>query len=397
MLPMLAAAAMAGCASSVWPPSAEQHPAQMKARQARAAQTSMAAYLMGTKPKRTLEVPYRVEGREPRIVLQPTGGAVQEPGPGNEVLTSGPGSNGYVAELTRVPKTQFFTVIKEVPCDRRVYLSVVKPSQIRSNPGYVSGYFRDDQPVFRCEQAFHEQFAQGDEALAGADGVLLDGSTLRIEGDGPFVGQVKVYIRAWAVRFADPTPTDIEARLARPARKPIDVLQLRTVLTWIERHHMTAYADALRQSLPQAGTSRIRYAWNDAETAIAETLTRLGDQGGDAYWLSVLDRSRDDTGQLDPKVPFQGLHGAPVLAAAHALGCGSPTRADEIAAIARRSHEAAVKIGAVRALLTLGRDDLARTVSSELNAGGAALATTRAVEHRTDLFTCHGKGGSGGA
>lgn len=171
---------------------------------------------------------------------------------------AGIGSPAYIAEIGSAQDTRYFQVVGKVRCDE-----FDKTILIFNPPEWTTGWNRRQmfhaRPVVeRCGKAFRDRYAQGDPALQGSDGVLIDGQTASIAGEYRFVAE------GWSIKFSDPSKEDISQRLKTPAKQAIDVLQLRTVLNWVKAHRQPNIYRRSAQFflqfslaiLPMAGRSR---------------------------------------------------------------------------------------------------------------------------------------------
>lgn len=300
-----------------------------------------------------------------RIQLEPTPGAQQkrarERNYRGEVLTSGPYSDHYVAIIQTIPITRFFRVLRKVQCDTRMWVTLVSPSMIRSNPMHVSGISRDEEPAYGCEKHFHERFRAGnDPELAGADGVLVDSESVRNFGDhGPFVNQMHIGMQGYAFQFGEPTDAEIRALLARMPVSPIEVRQVRALAYWLEKQQaIDHYRDLMKQATPRPDRLGIFYDWNLGALALLRALATDPRPEDRAFLLSILSASADlalegRNHDYPQTVLARNDH---VIDAAHALACLGPDP-DTIRELVRIAHYGVRnphKTAAVQVLATWG-------------------------------------------
>jgi hypothetical protein len=309
-----------------------------------------------------------------KIQLEPTPGAQQVRRNRRvffgETLTSGPYSNGYVTTDNKVPITHYFRILRDVVCDTTMWVTLVNPEMIRANPAYVSGISRDQDPSYGCEKYFHAQFLKGnDPNLADADGVIIDHSSFRDRGGHsvPFVNQMHVVMSGVAIKFDEPTHEDIVQRLTGRNywTDYIGTLQLRTVAYWIEKKHATEYRDLLKKALPQdPKNASFLLSWSSGQIQVLRTLASFSDPQDTDLWLMLL---RSGVTSATPKSASEryatpGHRNEFPMLAANALACSSVggDYAEELLRIAMQTDRKAHLTAAVRALVTLKREDLIR-------------------------------------
>lgn len=353
-----------------------------------------AASIMGTDVN--VSVPANIENPDPRIRLKPTPGKVPMIGaPGVEVLESSNKSGAYIAFTGQVPATQYFQVIGRADCDDWVYLQLINPEMIRSNPNYyISGYYAGDKAPLKCAGKFHVKFReQTDERLIGSDGVVFDaGSAEFTDVDGWFNGHRKIHMDGWAIKFIEPTPRDVKTRLATKALRSIDVVQLKTVLYWIEVNRASEYAEDLRKLLPIEPSKNLLSSWRSVDTSVLKALATIeaADAPVDAY-LKILQAG------IAPMIASGSMHTAPganvgdaPFVAANVLACrNQPGSADELDMVLTRATIRQHKLASAKALIAMGKTDLLR---QRLNSGALGDVSTRVTDMLVgrDLlpFTC---------
>jgi hypothetical protein len=381
---------LAGCATSTVPPPSQATQGRIPREQAEYRQ--MAAYLNGKSGEAIKAPPDR--DLSAKIQLDPTPGIQQiRRAEGNyrgEVLTSGPYSDAYVTEMNWVPITKYFKVLREVDCDTKMWVTLVNTKMVRSNPMHVSGISRDQDPSYGCEKHFHERFkAGGDPALSGADGVLIDPASFEDRGDhGPFVNQMHVFMRAWAIKFEEPTADELNWRIRKRALSAIDVLQLRAAAYWIEKHRATEFADLIRQRLPKPGTEDMLYGWDRGRLALEHTLASFGDPRDNHLWLSIL---REGTGAPGHDVNRPYALATPrndfAVVAANALTCSwDPSLTDQVKYVVEKSPLLPHKLVAAEILADVGLADLVKPIADKVMGNARYLFYTVANGRRT--FAC---------
>ena len=92
------------------------------------------------------------ENPSPHVDLKPSPGRAPMIGQlGSEVLRSASKSGYYVAFTGQVPVTQYFEVVRRADCDDWVYLQLINPTMVRSNPNYyISGQYIGDKAALKC-------------------------------------------------------------------------------------------------------------------------------------------------------------------------------------------------------------------------------------------------------
>ena len=96
-----------------------------------------------------------------------------------------------------MPVTQYFEVVRRADCDDWVYLQLINPTMVRSNPNYyISGQYIGDKAALKCAGEFHKKFRDGtDERLVGTDGVVFDAdSAVYTDVDGGANGHKKLHM-----------------------------------------------------------------------------------------------------------------------------------------------------------------------------------------------------------
>lgn len=276
-----------------------------------------------------------------------------------------------------MPRTRYFKILGRADCDDWVVIDTLfmtpdKPARIKSNPEYyLGGGFRDHEPHTQCLGLFAKKFKAGDdERLAGADGVVFDGDSYTITKgtNGLPIGNIKVFMRGWAIKFVDPTPEDLKTLLSKRPGQVIDVLQLKAGLFWIEQHRATEYATAIRALIPKHELVSIE-GWNEVNRELLEALATLDPAAGDAsFWMGILAAGVEKTKFANPDNPVSARTGgdAPRIAG-NILACsGDLSLVPELERIAYATTVYQHKLAAAKALAALGRPDVATKIGQRI-------------------------------
>lgn len=355
---------------------------------------TVAASIMGADVNGS--VPANAENPNPLIRLKPTPGKAPMIGaPGVEVLESSNKSGAYIAFTGQVPVTQFFRVIGRADCDEWVYLQLINPEMIRSNPNYyISGHYTGDKAPLKCAGKFHEKFReQSDERLIGSDGVVFDANSAEFTDiDGWSNGHRKIHMEGWAIKFADPTPSDIKTRLATRALTAIDAVQLKAVAYWIEENRAREYAEDLKKILPIAQKQNLLSSWRSVDLSILKALAAIEDADApvDTY-LEIMKAGIAPMiapGALTT-VPAANVEDAPFVAA-NVLACrNQPGSVDELDLVLMRATIRQHKLASAKALIAMGKTDLVRQRLKSGVLGDVSSRVTDMLVGRDSLrFTC---------
>jgi hypothetical protein len=341
-----------------------------------------AASIMGTDVNGS--VPANSENPNPRIRLKPTPGKAPMIGaPGVEVLESSNKSGAYIAFTGQVPATQYFRIVGRVDCDDWVYLQLINPEMIRSNPNYyISGHYSGDKAPLKCTGKFHEKFReQTDERLIGSDGVVFDaGSAEFTDVDGWSNGHRKIHMDGWAIKFIDPSPRDIKTRLATKALTAIDVVQLKAVAYWIEENRASEYAEDLKKLLPIAPGQNLLSSWRSVDISVLKALATI--ESVDAPVDTYLKIMRAGISPMIAPgamttVPGANVGDAPFVAA-NVLACRKqPGSADVLDMVLTQATIRQHKLASAKALIAMGKSDLVR---QRLNSGVLGDVSSRVTD-----------------
>jgi hypothetical protein len=303
----------------------------------------------------------------PRIQLQPSPASGPLRGAGElEVLDSGKTSGAYIAITDAVPVTRYFYVLRSANCDDWVYVQLVSPAAIRSNPEYyVGGKYSEDKPFVKCMAIFHKKYRnESDQNLAGSDGVLFDVSTMKItEPYGFWISEKKVFMNGWAIKFADPTPDEVRRRLATKAYdSKIDVAQVKALAYWIEKTNSSQYAAALIAALPLDTPYRAVNGWRGGDVALLGALAAVEPASASIEpYLKIMEAgivNEITPGGSKISVGDAAIGLAPLIAA-NILACRNrPGTAERLAHVLKHASIVQHRLGAARALIAMGKRDV---------------------------------------
>ena len=312
-------------------------------------------------------IPEDPRNPNPAVNLQPTPGKApligQKP---VETLRSDPRSGAYVAFTDQVPPTKYFEIVGRADCDDWVYLQLMNADMLISRPKYYGGgEYAGDKAALKCAGLVHQRFrAKSDPRLAGADGVVFDAeSAVFTDVDGWFNQHRKLHMDGWAIKFGEPSPEAIRARLAKPASSPIDVIQLRAAAYWIEKNHAAEFADDLRRLLPLKDKREALTSWRGADHFLLRALASVEDESrSDDIYRTILDAGI--AAMLRPgKLSTVGLTqaGDTPYVAANVMVCRNQPGAKEefrkvLLAATIRQH----KLASAKALIAIGDTEFVR-------------------------------------
>lgn len=321
-------------------------------------------------------VPDDPENPNPRTRLQPSPGKAPLIGDSPvEVLASNRKSGAYVAFTSQVPVTQYFQVLRRADCDDWVYLQPINPFVA----DYKSGGYTGDKAALQCADKVHKRYRdKTDERLAGADGVVFDAqSAVFTDRDGLTDGSRKIHMDGWAIKFAEPTAADIEARLNSRPLSPIDVVQFKTAAYWVEKHRAATFAPALRKLLPLAPDQSALHSWGETEHAALRALVMVepSDASIDPY-VQILEAgiAKMLVSGSQYAVPGPKIGNAPFLAANVLVCRNEPSTAEFLERVMLNATVLQHKMAAVKGLVALGRSKL---VSKSLADGKLGNISTK--------------------
>ncbi len=259
----------------------------------------------------------------------------------------------YVEDISRVKDHKYFRIIEKIRCDefdRTIF--------IYNPPDWTIGWSRNGRLVpslvaDRCIRALKVRYAE--KMPSDNEGILVDGKTWEL------VGETRIGADAWLVKIVEPTQEDIRLRLRVPAKSPIDQLQLKATLRWIEARNSKEFTDVLRTALPADLALHPTRGWGEGETEVLRTIARM-DNNKDELWLSIL-RAGIEPG-LDPNLSFAPASGAHAHLAGRMIGCSDRKElVPELERILRGITIAPHKIAAGKALVSLGGKDIVKRVA----------------------------------
>ncbi len=337
-------------------------------------------------------VPDNPENPKPRIQLRPSPGrAPLIGGRGSEVLESSNRSGAYIAFTGQVPVTQFFKIVGRADCDDWVYLQLMTPSMIRGNPDYyISGTYAGDKATLKCAGKFHEAFRdRTDPRLADSDGVIFYAeSAFFTETDGFSIAHKKLHMAGWAIKFTDPTPADIKARLAAVPVEPIDFVQMKTVAYWIEKNLLREYADDLKRLLPHGD----RMTWRDVDHAVLKALAVIDPENApDDIYKEIMKEGLADMVFANPRVTIASTTaGDAPFVAANVLACrNSPGTKDLMEKVMLQATIRQHKLAAARALIAMGYSEQVRLRLREGSLGDVSTTVATYLDGLDPhVFTC---------
>lgn len=299
-----------------------------------------------------------------RIKIQPSPGKETIYGEGNEVLTSMP-SGGYFAFISQVPPTQYFRIVRRADCDEWGMIFEVNPQMLKNNPELTiqSRKYHGDKPVFQCLAAFDGYYANKDHRLDGADGVVFDIDSTKVDKGALhwslLTNKVKIHIDGWAIQFGDPSPEEIRKRIAYyPSQhSPIDLLQFRSAVFWIEKNRALEYVAPLIALLPSVDQRGSPLHWTVEGELVLRTLARLApDTLPLDFWMGVIEKGR--TPGVNIQRPGASDVRATPLIAANVVVCRNDDRkalTERFVSVINGPYPFTHKQAAAKALRTLGQ------------------------------------------
>ncbi len=336
-------------------------------------------------------VPDDPDNPNPRIRLQPSPG--KAPLIGNrpvEVLASDNKSGAYVAFTGQVPVTQFFRIIGRADCDDWVLLQPITPFV----DYYNSGAYTGDKPALQCLGKAHQRYRnKSDERLTESDGVVFDALSAKyIDRDDSAYGPRKIHMDGWAIKFVEPTPADIAARLNAKPLSPIDIVQFKTAAYWVEKHRVAAFAPALRNMLPLESPFATLNSWGETEHAALRALVMAepADASIDPY-VRILEAGIAK--MLIPgseyAVSGRSVGYAPYLAA-NVLACRhEPGTVELLERVMLNATIIQHKMASVKALIALGKSDVVKKNLADGKLGNISTTVTNLFSRRDPLaFAC---------
>lgn len=383
LLPLVVA--IAGCASGHPPRTTKASPPEF---------STMASAIAGKDVANT--VAENPNNLNPRIRLKPTPGKAPMIGDRpTEMLESNNKSGAYIAFTGQVPVTQYFKVLGPADCDDWVYLYLITPRAVQINPNYyISPDYSEDKAPMKCVGLFHEKYRdQKDARLVGGDGVIFDSGTARFtEVDGPAIGQKKIFMQGWAIKFVDPTPEEIKTRLATKPLTTIDVLQTKAAAYWIETHHASEYAHALRGMLPVDSKFRALNSWRDSDIALLKALAAVDpkDAPADPYF-AILEAGVAKMLVQDSKVTVSSwtVGEAPSIAANMLVCLNHPGTVERLGFVLENATIRQHKIQSAKALIALGQAETVKKLHRSGSLGDVSWQVSDLLRNRDPFpFKC---------
>lgn len=313
----------------------------------------------------------------PRIALEPTPGSIMTQPLGKmpdgwpkklramfrETIESDPDTGAYVTDVLKVPVTRYFQIVRPYVCETLTQPTVLKPAAIRNHrDGYLSGDFVDHIPYYACESATRRRYANNDPDMAGADGVIFDGTETEV-GTGlpvPFLTH-KVTAHGYAIKFKEhPTREELEQRLKQMPKDRIHLQQYDAALFHVLKTKDTSFLPLLRSVLSR-----------DYRRGITLPLAR-GTQIAIVRVLAELDPTSQESLGIYTEIFSNTIAtGTPevIVRAAHIIACSQKSEIPEHdlvekvyqTALAKHATDAHV-ISAAKILSRFGREDLIQKI-----------------------------------
>ena len=297
-----------------------------------------------------------------RIKLKPTPGNETIHEAGQEVLTSMP-SGGYFAFISQVPITKYFTIVRRADCNEWGMYSPLSVEALNLYKAQIqTGQYRRDKPWYACLAEFDAHYADGDARLKDADGAIFDIDSTRIDRNAIhwtlLSNKIKILMNGWAIKFSDPTPEQINARLEiiPSYNSPIDQLQFTTLIYWIEANKATQYVDKMLALLPINDRERSPKYWFAQDQRLLYALARIApDSIPLSTWLNILESGRNTS--IAPDYPIVTDTGSAMDTAANVIVCRKDDKKNvepRLTAIITGPYPYQSKMAAARALRTMG-------------------------------------------
>jgi hypothetical protein len=267
----------------------------------------------------------------------------------------------YVADIANTSETQYFQLVRKIRCDefdRTIFMF--------NPPDWTIGWARRELLVpktvsERCVRALRERAISGEIDTKGGNGILVDGKTWELVGD------YKIGADAWLVKFGEPSDDEIRKRLHARATQSVDILQLITVLNWIEKHREVKFVDDLIEVLPTDFASHPTRGWGEGETRALKTISILDGKRA-SPWLEVLKAGVLGSGRMfDPDYVVAADRGEHAMLSGQMLGCsGRRDVVPDLESVLRKATIAPHKLAAAKALVTLGEREIVKSVATSM-------------------------------
>lgn len=355
---------------------------------------TFAASIMGKDVNNS--VPVDPANQHPAIEMAPTPGKAPLIGQAPvEVLRSDPKSGAYIAFTGQVPPTRYFEIIGRADCDEWLYLQLMNADMIINRPRYyVGGEYTGDKAALKCAGVFHRKFHdKSDHRLAGADGVIFDHeSAVFTDVDGWFNQNRQLHMDGWAIKFVDPTPSTIRARVAKPITAAIDIVQLRAAAYWIEKNHVSSLANDIRQVLPINNLGEALTEWKPTDRLLFRALASIeGQAEPDSVFRTVLEAGIATMLRPGNEVTVaSSVLGEVPYVAANVIVCrNQPGAKEELRKVLLNATIRQHKLAAAKGLIAIGDSDFVREQLSQGRLGDISTKIMSMLSGtNVDPFAC---------
>lgn len=308
-----------------------------------------------------------------QIVLQRSPGDYAQ-GLETPTLNSGPESlsHGYVSQVAKVPFTSWFRIVRQFTAEGTAVREMIDSSYTDIYSDALSAgehtYRRLNMRVAETS-ALHRYWRECDPMVAGADALIFDPQTVKYFPYKivPFREPFKV--DAYAVVFEEPTPDALRERLKHVPFSPIDVLQTRAALYWIEQHHAAEFAPLVRALMPLPRRGYQTRPWDAVAAQATHTLAKLDrPEDRDVFVKVLLTQERPDHGAREVYlVPPGDELGNASHTAANVLFCShDSTLIDPLKQVLDRAFYTSSAIYASMVLAEFGQSDAIKAYASRV-------------------------------
>lgn len=239
-------------------------------------------------------------GHPRRVVLQRSPGDFAQ-GLDAPILQSGPDalSSGYVAQVTKVPYTRWFRIVRQFSAEATAVREMIEPSYTDIYPDPFSAgdhtYRRLDRRIAETS-ALHRYWRNCDPMVEGADALIFDPKTVVYSPYKIIPFREPFKVDAYAVVFEEPTAQALRERLEQFPSTPIAVLQTRAALYWIEQHRASEFASLVRALMPLPRRGYQPRPWDAVAAQATHTLAKLDrPEDRDVFLKVLLTHERTDT------------------------------------------------------------------------------------------------------
>lgn len=283
-----------------------------------------------------------------------------------EVLFSDQHTGAYVADVIRVPITKYFRLVRPIECDKYAFYQILTPRVIAANKmSYVTGEFKGSEPYYACEEEYMERYADGHADMAGADGAIFDQQETKVPTKTlPFYPMVHIVVPGYAIKFGEPTDSEIREVLSKLPKDRIQLLQYQTVLYWMEKNGANQYLPYLSKILSSLSKrSVLGSPLKGVRLATLRTLAVMDPGSPESIEMFLQQFAHRHYGAYE---------GTNQMYAANVLACsGRKDLAPQIQQIAmERMSSNAQASGAAEALYMLGRADMIEMIAKKLEKDG---------------------------